>query len=149
MESDYSSLSLKRRFLVLSVSLDYRNRESPLISNASRMPCGHALSSSLRLSIIAALFTASNPAGRTAEPCFSFEPSVLANRGTPRAAKMCFSSKYVKIKAFQRAARTRDERDKCGWIGSRFAFLDLRRFAVSLAIYADQFNHLYFRQEAE
>ena len=29
--------------------------------------------------------------------------------------------------------------------GMRIAFLDLRRFAVSLAIYADQFNHLYFR----
>ena len=55
-----------------------------------------------------------------------------------RAAKMFISQNIQELKRFQRAARVRDERTKRGCKGSRFAFLDLRRFAVSLAISANQ-----------
>ena len=66
-----------------------------------------------------------------------------------RAAEMVILQNKQELKRFQRDARVHDKRTKRGCKGSRFAFLDLRKFAVSLEMPTDKTKNLLFREEAE
>ena len=61
-----------------------------------------------------------------------------------------FFTIHRNVQTSQRAARAlRFSRAKRGCKGSRFAFLDLRRFAVSLEMPTDKSKTLLFSDEAE
>ena len=111
--------------------LDYRNRKS---RNASRMTAGNALSSRLK------------PLDNR-NPIHPSCSTLIAWLG--QAVKAVILQNKQELKHFQRAVRTRDKREKCGGIGSRFAFLDLRRFAVSLEMPTDKTKNLLFSDRAE
>ena len=104
----------------------------------------------------------------TAEPCFAkaaeaarFRKSRNANRSPihpscstliawlGRAAEMFLP--YTEIyKLLSEPPAPRDlSGAKCGYKGSRFAVLDLRRFAVSLEMPTDKSKNLLFREGAE
>ena len=98
---DYSALSLKRRFLILSVGISKETANLRKSRNAN---------------------------------CSPIHPSCSTLIAWPRrAAKIFIHQNMQELKRVQRAARAlRFSRAKRGCKGSRFAFLDLRRFAVSV-----------------